>query len=51
MKQLPDLIGGRLKSHESPRAMGRNKKGKLATARLRQIKKQRAILIANLKHG
>ncbi|MFP4133730.1 MAG: hypothetical protein ACLFTJ_06195 [Halothece sp.] len=30
----------RLKSWESPRKQGRNKKGKAATARLRQLKKQ-----------
>lgn len=31
----------RLKNHESPRSMGRNSKGSLASARLRQLKKQR----------
>jgi hypothetical protein len=31
----------RLKSHESPRAMGiRNRKGKAAAARIRQLRKQ-----------
>lgn len=34
----------RLKKHESPRRRGRNDKGKAASARLRQLKKQRQVL-------
>lgn len=31
----------RLKKHESPRSQGRNSKGKLSAARLRQLKKSK----------
>lgn len=38
-----------LKRWESPRKRGRNKKGKLASARLRQIKKRDQMLKNKLK--
>ncbi len=39
----------RLKSHETPRKQGRNLKSKLASARLRQLKKRTKTLIKKLK--
>ena len=40
----------RIKNHETPRKMGvRNKKGKIAAAKLRQIKKKEKMLIKKLK--
>ncbi len=39
----------RLKRHESPRKMGRNLKSKLASARLRQLKKRTKTLIKKLR--
>lgn len=39
----------RLKSWESPRKRGRNNKGKLASARARQLKKREKLLRKNLK--
>jgi hypothetical protein len=38
-----------LKKHESPRKQGRNTKGKLASARLRQLKKKSKRLSQKLK--
>ena len=38
----------RLKSHATPRKQGRNFKSKLASARLRQLKKRTKRLIAKL---
>ena len=40
----------KLKSWESPRKQGRNNKGKIASARLRQLKKQAQMLRARLKN-
>ncbi len=34
----------KIKKHESPRKLGRNHKGKLSSARLRQLKKQRQLI-------
>ena len=39
----------RLKRHESPRKMGRTLKSKLASARLRQLKKMTKTLIKKLR--
>jgi hypothetical protein len=39
----------RLKSHESPRKMGRNSKGRVASARLRQVKKAQKSLREKLR--
>lgn len=39
----------RLKRWESPRKRGRNTKGKLASARLRQLKKRNKLLNKKLK--
>ena len=39
----------RLKRHETPRKQGRNLKSKLASARLRQLKKRTKTLIKKLK--
>jgi len=39
----------RLKNHESPRKMGRNDKGKLSAARLRQLKKRDKMIMRKLK--
>ena len=41
----------RIKSWESPRKRGRNKKGKQASARLRQIKKRNKMIKNRLKEG
>lgn len=41
----------RLKSWESPRRQGRNKKGKGGSARQRQLKKQQQMLRKKLKEG
>ncbi len=38
----------RLKSHETPRKQGRNTKSRLASARLRQLKKRTKTLIKKL---
>ncbi len=38
----------RLKRHETPRKQGRNLKSKLASARLRQLKKQTKMFIKKL---
>jgi len=38
----------RLKRHETPRKQGRNFKSKLASARLRQIKKRTKMMIKRL---
>ena len=39
----------RLKKHESPRKQGRNTKSKVASARLRQLKKRNRLLAKKLK--
>ncbi len=39
----------RLKRHETPRKQGRNIKSRLASARLRQLKKRTKTLIKKLK--
>ncbi|MEQ8754774.1 MAG: hypothetical protein RID09_14840 [Coleofasciculus sp. G1-WW12-02] len=41
----------RLKSWESPRRQGRNDKGKGGSARARQLKKQRQMLLKKLKES
>ena len=41
--------GSRLKSHESPRATGRNNKSASASARLRQLKKRLQVIRKALK--
>jgi hypothetical protein len=43
--------GPRLKSHESPRATGRNSKGSNASARLRQLKKRLQVIRKALKQS
>lgn len=39
----------RLKSHESPRKKGRNKKGKGGSAKARQKRKQNKLMVKKLK--
>jgi len=39
----------RLKSHESPRNMGRNKKSPRNSARIRQIRKARNMFLSSLE--
>ena len=41
----------RLKSWETPRKQGRNKKGKLGAARARQLKKRNKLMIKRLKEN